>query len=241
MTERIHDHGRYDASCLSRTPLPASRARQRLSPEEHRRLARQRRLRRELTGWAFLAPMFIFFVVFLLAPVILVFWWSTQEGGLTTGTEFVGLDNFRRLPSQVDAPIAISNTLRFSLMSIPVTLALALGVALLLARVGRGGAAYRFLVYFPALVPGVVAGLIWIFLTNVDFGLFNTLLRSRRLRSGRLAGTEVRAAGAGGPRRLAQRRLLGHLLPRRDHRSATGALPGGRAGWRQRLAAVPRA
>ena len=42
---------------------------------------------------------------------------------------------------------------------------------MLLARVVRGGAVYRFLVYFPALVPGVVAGLIWIFFTNVDFGL----------------------------------------------------------------------
>jgi ABC-type sugar transport system permease subunit len=168
----------------SETTLPgiggvgAAPARRRLSPEEHRKLARQRRLRRELTGWAFLAPMFVFFVVFLLVPVILVFWWSSQEGSLTTGTEFVGLDNFRRLPRQIDAPIAISNTLRFALMSVPITLALALGVGLLLARVVRGGAVYRFLVYFPAIVPGVVAGLIWIFLTNVDFGLFNTLLKS---------------------------------------------------------------
>jgi ABC-type sugar transport system permease subunit len=157
--------------------IPVVQRRGQLSAEEHRRLARQRRLRRELTGWAFLAPMFVFFVVFLLAPVILVFWWSTQEGGLTTGSSFVGLDNFQRLPRQVDATIAIRNTLRFALLSIPVTLLIALGVAMLLARVGRSGSVYRFLIYFPALVPGVVAGLIWIFLTNVDFGLFNTLLR----------------------------------------------------------------
>jgi ABC-type sugar transport system permease subunit len=157
--------------------MPVVQRRRQLSAEEHRRLARQRRLRRELTGWAFLAPMFVFFVVFLLAPVVLVFWWSTQEGGLTTGSEFVGLDNFQRLPRQVDATIAIRNTLRFALLSIPVTLLIALGLAMLLARVGRSGSVYRFLIYFPALVPGVVAGLIWIFLTNVDFGLFNTLLR----------------------------------------------------------------
>ena len=157
--------------------MPVVQRRGRLSAEEHRRLARQRRLRRELTGWAFLGPMFVFFVVFLLVPVVLVFWWSTQAGGLTTGSEFVGLDNFLRLPRQVDATVAIRNTLRFALLSIPVTLVIALGVAMLLARVGRSGSVYRFLVYFPALVPGVVAGLIWIFLTNVDFGLFNTLLR----------------------------------------------------------------
>jgi ABC-type sugar transport system permease subunit len=169
------------ASVSTALPKPSSTAaappRQRLSAAEHRRLARNRRIERELTGWAFLLPMFVFFVVFLLVPVLLVFWWSTQNGGLTTGSEFVGLDNFRRLPRQVDAAAAISNTLRFALMSIPITLAIALGVAMLLARVGRGGSVYRFLVYFPALVPGVVAGLIWIFLTNVDFGLFNTMFR----------------------------------------------------------------
>src|SRR5688572_32061313 len=101
--------------------VPAVSPRRRLSPEEHRRFARQRRLRRELTGWAFLAPMFVFFVVFLLVPVILVFWWSTQEGSLTTGTEYIGFDNFRRLPRQIDAPIAIANTLRFTAMAIPAT------------------------------------------------------------------------------------------------------------------------
>src|SRR3954452_17348261 len=115
--------------------MPVVQRRGQLSAEEHRRLARQRRLRRELTGWAFLAPMFVFFVVFLLAPVVLVFWWSTQAGGLTTGSESVGLDNFLRLPRQVDATIAIRNTLRFALLSIPVTLLIALGLAMLLARV----------------------------------------------------------------------------------------------------------
>ena len=58
----------------------------------------------------------------------------------------------------------------------PLILAGALGIALLLARLEKGGAIYRFLVYFPVLVPGVVAGLIWLFLTNSDFGLFNDVL-----------------------------------------------------------------
>ena len=93
---------------------------------------------RELTGWAFLAPMFVFFVVFLLVPTILVFWWSTQNGGLTTGSDYVGLANFRKLPHQIDAAAAIRNTLTFAVLSVPITLAVALGVALLLARVRSG-------------------------------------------------------------------------------------------------------
>jgi multiple sugar transport system permease protein len=158
------------------TQLPS--ARMRLTAREHKRLRRRYRRRNEVTAWLFLGPMCLFFLVFLLLPVIQVFWWSTQEGGLTGGSSYVGLRNFRTLPDEVDATAAIHNTFSFALMSIPITLVLALGLALLLARIGHGGAVYRFLIYFPALVPGVVAGLIWVFLTNQDFGLFNRVLNA---------------------------------------------------------------
>lgn len=161
---------------MAEPAAPVRRAR--LSLDEHQRLRRRQRVRRELTGWVFLLPQFTFFVVFLLIPVLAVFWWSTQQGGVLTRAEFVGLENYARLPRQVAAMTAIRNTFVFALMSIPATLIIALGMALLLARVRRGAATYRFLVYFPVLVPGVVAGLIWVFLTNVDFGLFDTLLRT---------------------------------------------------------------
>ena len=141
-------------------------------------MRRRRRAWRELNGWAFLLPQFTFFVAFLLVPVLLVFWFSTQKGGVLTKAEFVGLDNYLKLPRQVTAMTAIRNTFVFALLSIPATLIISLGIAMLLARVRRGASTFRFLVYFPVLVPGVVAGLIWVFLTNVDFGLFDTLLRT---------------------------------------------------------------
>lgn len=149
-----------------------------LGDEEHRRLANAGRRRRELTAWLFMSPMLVFFVIFLLIPAIGVVWWSMQSGGLISGTRFVGLDNFAGLPEESLAVTAILNTLRFAVLSIPLTLVLGLGLAILLSRVRRGASTYRFLVYLPVLVPGVVAALIWIFLTNVDFGLFNTVLRT---------------------------------------------------------------
>jgi ABC-type sugar transport system permease subunit len=148
-----------------------------LSKEEHRRLARGTKLRRELTAWGFFGPMFFFFCLFLVIPTIGVVWWSTQQGGMVTGSTFVGLNNFTTLPDEVTATAAIGNTLKFAIMSIPPTLVLALLIAMVLARVRHGGSVYRFLIYLPVLVPGVVAALIWVFLTNIDFGLFNTVLR----------------------------------------------------------------
>jgi multiple sugar transport system permease protein len=150
----------------------------RLSPAEHRRLARKARLRRELTGWAFLAPMFCCFIVFLVVPVCGTVWWSMRSGSIVGGTTFIGLDNFVQLPGVVGAGSAIANTLMFAAISVPLILIGALGLALLLARIEHGGSIYRFLVYFPVLVPGVVAALIWLFLTNVDFGLFNNVMKA---------------------------------------------------------------
>lgn len=155
---------------------PARRLR--LSPDEHRRLRRRARFRRELTGWMFLGPFFAFFVVFLLVPVVGTVWWSTRSGGITSGTVPVGLGNFARLPDLVGATTAIQNTLVFALLSVPPILVGALAIAMILAKVQRGASVYRFLVYFPVLVPGVVAALIWLFLTNIDFGLFNEVLRA---------------------------------------------------------------
>ena len=150
----------------------------RLAPEEHKRLSRKMRLRRELLGWAFLAHMFLCFVIFLVLPVLGTVWWSLRSGGLAGETKFVGLKNFIDLPDIVGASASVTNTLVFALISVPLILVGALAIALLLARIERGGSIYRFLIYFPVLVPGVVAALIWLFMTNVDFGLFNGVVRA---------------------------------------------------------------
>jgi ABC-type sugar transport system permease subunit len=151
--------------------------RQRLSAREHRNLRFRRRLHRNLTGWAFIAPFGVFFVAFLLIPVLGVFYWSTRSGTLTTAGEFVGLKNFERVIGSLEASAAVFNTAAFAVQSVPIIILVALGLAALLARVRRGGAVYRFLIYFPVLVPGVVVGLIWVFLTHPDFGMFNLLLQ----------------------------------------------------------------
>jgi ABC-type sugar transport system permease subunit len=105
-----------------------------------------------------------------------VFWWSVQKGGFTGEREFVGLRNFEQVFGGLTTQAAVQNTLAFAVLSVPLTIILALGLASLLARIGRGASAFRFLVYFPVLVPGVVAGLIWLVVTNSQFGLLNSIL-----------------------------------------------------------------
>lgn len=152
--------------------------RARLTPAEHRGLRRRQRIRRDLVGWAFVAPVGVFFVLFLLIPVLGVFWWSLRSGNLVSDNAFVGLKNFELIVGSFEASTVIFNTIVFALLTVPAIMVIALGLALILTRVKRGASFYRFFIYFPVLVPGVVVGLIWAFLTHADFGLFNQLLRA---------------------------------------------------------------
>jgi ABC-type sugar transport system permease subunit len=66
---------------------------------------------------------------------------------------------------------------KFAAISVPLIVAASLGAALLLQRVSRGASVFRFAVYFPVLVPGIVAGLMWIFMIHPDFGLLSVAVR----------------------------------------------------------------
>jgi ABC-type sugar transport system permease subunit len=159
------------------TQYVSARSMRQYSSQEQASLRRRYALRRNITGWAFLLPLVIPFTVFLLIPVIAVFWYSTQQGDVTGGTHFVGLDNWAYVFSRSQIMTSVLNTVKFAAISVPIIVAASLGAALLLQRVARGASVFRFAVYFPVLVPGIVAGLMWIFMIHPDFGLLSVAVR----------------------------------------------------------------
>lgn len=152
--------------------------RRRLTPEEHRKLARKYRIKKALTGYAFIAPNFIFFTIFLLIPVVWVFWWSLNSGGVLSPAEYVGLENWREILNDPLGVQSLSNSVKYALIAIPGMLILGMVVALFLRNIIRGGAFLRAGVYFPVLAPIVVAGLIWVFMVHPDFGALNFIIRT---------------------------------------------------------------
>ena len=152
--------------------------RRRLTPAEHRRLARKYKLKRSLVGYAFIAPNFVFFVVFLLVPVFWVFWFSLKSGGIIGPQEFVGLANWKEAFKDPLALQSMKNSVKYALIAIPGMLVLGIIVALFLQNIKKGGAVLRAGVYFPVLTPLVVAGLIWVFMIHPDFGALNLIIRA---------------------------------------------------------------
>jgi len=159
------------------TQYVSARSTRQYSSQQQASLRRRYALRRNITGWVFLLPLVIPFTVFLLIPAIMVFWYSTQQGDVTGGTHFVGLDNWAYVFSRSQVMTSVWNTVKFAAISVPLIVAASLGAALLLQRVSRGASVFRFAVYFPVLVPGIVAGLMWIFMIHPDVGLLSVAVR----------------------------------------------------------------
>jgi multiple sugar transport system permease protein/sn-glycerol 3-phosphate transport system permease protein len=131
------------------------------------------RVRRNAVAYGFLLPNLVLFAAFLLLPAIWVVRQSFMTGGVLGPATWVGLDNWRSVFSDSDVVRSLRNTLQFTVMAVPVVLALAMLVALLLREVRRGSTVVRAIVYLPTLAPIVLAALVWVFVVHPEFGLLN--------------------------------------------------------------------
>lgn len=147
----------------------------------------QRRREDALTGYGFMAPAIIIFLIFLVIPIGFAVYISfTDWNGITPLTnenayQFVGLDNYNRLLfqqgiSQRDFYTAFKNNLYFVMGVVPTQTILALILAVIVNQKWlRGKGAFRTAFYFPSITSSVVISLIfmWMFTRG---GLINTLI-----------------------------------------------------------------
>ncbi|HEY9292471.1 MAG TPA: sugar ABC transporter permease [Microlunatus sp.] len=126
--------------------------------------ARARRSRgRTIAGYAFLSPWLIGFFVLTIGPMLASLYLSFTDYAILTPPKWVGLDNYVRLLT--DDPrywSSVRVTLIYVLVSVPLSVLVALLVAVALNRGHRGVAAYRSVFYLPSLIGGSVAvAILW--------------------------------------------------------------------------------
>ena len=138
-----------------------------------------RRTKKQWSGYAFLAPYLLLFATFLLFPLGYGLWLSTTAYDLasTAPPRFVGLGNYREALADPDFRSALLATVLFVVMAVPMTVGAALGLAVLLDQLPqRRQNVYRVVLFLPTMITISVAGLIWRWFYNSEFGLFNALL-----------------------------------------------------------------
>lgn len=125
-------------------------------------------------GYAFIAPATIHLIVFAIAPILYVFYLSLHEWNLLRETHpFAGFGNYFALFQNDKFWNAMLNSARFGLFSVPLGMALALAVAILVNRNLPGMSLFRTIFYIPAISSGVAISMLWIYVYLPKNGLLN--------------------------------------------------------------------
>ncbi len=131
-----------------------------------------------LQGLSFIAPNFIGFGLLTLGPVIALFYISFTNWNVFGNAQLIGFDNFTRLVGDRSFHTALFNTLYYAVFHVPLTLALSLGLALLLNQKLRGVAFFRTAAFFPYVTSIVAIAAVWNMLFSPETGPINQLLGS---------------------------------------------------------------
>lgn len=141
------------------------------------RLGRSKRLRPEdVEGYLLVLPWLLGFVIFQAGPLLFSLGLIGFKWEIVTPAVWVGLGNLRTLVSDPLMATTLYNTVYFVVLSVPLTIGLALLVALALNVALRGVNLYRVVYYLPSQVPVVANALLWLWIFNPQYGLANAVL-----------------------------------------------------------------
>jgi multiple sugar transport system permease protein len=140
--------------------------------------ARWRHVRESIPGWLFASPWLIGFVVFTAGPMLAAVYLSLTSYDLLQPPRWIGLGNFAQLIQDQRVWNSLKVTTLYSFVSVPVNLFFGLALALLVNRQIRFLAFWRTAYYLPAVVPAVATAMLWRWLMDGRYGLFNYMLKA---------------------------------------------------------------
>ncbi len=140
---------------------------------------------------AFLLPNVVLIVVFTLLPLVYALVISFQDLDSLGGTSWAGLGNYAKLVTDPVFWQSVANTGVFTLFTVPVGMAIGLGVAVLLNGVLPGRAVFRTIIFLPLVVSGVATGVLGAWMFDQNNGFIDKFLAT----SGCRRSTGSRAAG----------------------------------------------
>jgi ABC-type sugar transport system permease subunit len=140
-----------------------------------RAAARPRALRETLAAWGFLAPATLHLALFSFGPILFAVYLSLHRWSpIEPFKPYVGLRNFAALARDPLVWLSLRNTLLYTL-HVPVAMAIALGVALVLQHRSRVARVARTVFFLPYVSSVVAVALVWQWMYHPDFGVLNYL------------------------------------------------------------------
>ena len=129
-----------------------------------------------LTGWLLLLPAAALLALFTHWPIVATVWdsfFSTPKG--SRPSVFIGLDNYHTMVADEVFWKSLWNNLWFALGTIPISIALALVMALWVNSAMRGRTWLRMAFFTPTVLPMIAVANIWLFFYTPQYGLLEKL------------------------------------------------------------------
>jgi ABC-type sugar transport system permease subunit len=126
-----------------------------------------------IAGLGFVSVPMLLFIVLNVATLFYALYISVWDWNIRSGPiEFIGLSNFARLLNDSVFQTAVKNSLYYTIVWVPLTMAVGLFLAVIVNQKIRGQTFFRAAFYFPAIASSAAITTLWIFLLQPS-GLFN--------------------------------------------------------------------
>lgn len=135
-----------------------------------------KRNRFDVSPYLFISPVFILLALLVVYPIAYAFYLSVMDTNLTTKWEFVGLSNYISLLKDGSMINSLKVTFLFTIVVVLGHLAVGTILALAMNKKKPGVTVLRTILIIPWLLPDVVVALLYKWIFNANYGVFNTIL-----------------------------------------------------------------
>jgi len=133
--------------------------------------------REAVWAYVFLLVPLVFFAAIRFYPALQSFRLSMFTWHVDPARRvFIGADYYQELLTSPVFHQALKNTLLYTAITVPASIALGLGIAILLQAILHARGIYRAIYFAPYITPGVAIAWVWGWMYNVNFGIFNQIL-----------------------------------------------------------------
>lgn len=134
-------------------------------------------IRKNYAAYLFLLPKLIFFTLFVAIPVVWAFVLSFQEYRVTESNTWIWLENYKEVFASTAFRQALLNTTIYTAVTVPFNVITALIAATLIHSLGRMAQNFfRAAFYLPTVTSMVIIAMVWRWMYNYEFGLFNYVI-----------------------------------------------------------------
>ena len=138
------------------------------------------RRRENISGYLFLLPSLVFFLGFVIYPMAMCIWTSFTDANMNSNTAdtFIGLANYVELWHDPVFLKALVNTIIIVVVSVPIVCIFSLWVASAIYQMKEGPLSFfRVVFYLPVVTGSVAVTVVWKWMYNNYYGIFNYLLK----------------------------------------------------------------